>query len=84
MLSIHLVSACSNRIASQHQEANDASVVLRVGELTGSDEAEMVVEVPSHTAHEGRPVSNSRTTVLVIVAVSTGEHTEISRLGWSF
>ena len=42
-------------ILELNEDNNQASAVLQVGIPTGSDEAEIVVDVPAQTAHQGRP-----------------------------
>ena len=44
-------------IRELNEENNEASAVLQVGQPTGSDEAEIVVAVPAHTAYQGRPAA---------------------------
>jgi parallel beta-helix repeat protein len=47
----------AGNVRELNEENNEASAVLQVGEPTGSDEAEIVVNAPTQTAYQGRPVT---------------------------
>ena len=45
----------TGEVRELNEQNNEASAVLQVGDPTGSDEAEIVVDVPAQTAYQGQP-----------------------------